>query len=273
MKTNKIAEITKELENGVKEVFTSEKYLNWLNTLSKFHNYSLNNTILIARQNPNATHVAGFAAWKSKFDRHVKKGEKAIKILAPCPIKKETINEKGETEEITKTFFKAVSVFDIAQTEGKELPNPITELTENVKNFDVILEALKKVSPVKVIFGEPENKNAKGCFNYQTQEITIKSGMNDAQTIKTLIHEIAHAKLHNCIDTENELTRNEKEVQAESVAYTVSKYFNINTENYSFAYVAGWSKNKEIKELKKSMEIIKTTADEIITDIEKQIAA
>ena len=287
----KVKEITEKLEQGIKELFESEKYKSYLNTMSKFHNYSFNNTVLIAMQKPDATLVAGFNSWKKNFKRHVKKGEKGIKILAPTPYKikqeqektdpktKEILLDKDgnpimEEVEITIPAFRAVSVFDVAQTEGKELPElEVKELSDSVEDYENFMQALREISPVPMEFEEIEG-DAKGYFSFATRHIAIQEGMSQSQTLKTAIHEVAHAKLHDRNfnrDVEDEKDRNTEEVEAESVAYTVCQHFGIETSDYSFAYIAGWSAGKDLPELKASLDTIRRTASEIITGVEREL--
>lgn len=287
-----ISEITEQLEKGIQELFKSDKYKLWLQTMSKFHNYSLNNTLLITFQRPDATMVAGYASWKRDFDRLVKKGEKAIQIFAPVPYKKKIEVQKldpitqmpmfdingnaiVEIKEITISSFRRVNVFDISQTEGKELPRlGVDELKGKVQNFDYLLEILKQISPVPVSFKQIEG-GAKGYYSQTENKIVVQEGMSQIQTIKTLIHETAHAKLHSVENAkytnDKRQSRNSKEVEAESVAYTVCQHFDIDTSEYSFAYIAGWSSGKDIKELKESLQRIQETSSNMISDIEKQL--
>ena len=283
MMTKNILEITEKLEKGLSELFESEKYREYLTFMSKFHNYSFNNSLLIAMQKPDATLVAGYHAWSSQFNRHVKAGEKAIRILAPAPYKRK-VQSKGntatdpETEsetEIIITAFKPAFVFDISQTEGKEIPSiTADELHFSVSNFKTFLEALIHISPVPIKFENIET-DAKGYFSNVEHYIVIQKDMSEAQTIKTTIHEICHSILHDSNNTEsNEIekkSRSTKEVEAESVAYPVCQHFGIDTSDYSFGYIASWSSDKELKELKESMELIRKTSSEIITNIEKYI--
>ena len=266
-KTNKIDEITEQLEQGVKNVFESAEYKAYLELVSKFYDYSINNVFLIFMQMPTATHVAGFKAWQDKFKRHVKKGEKGIKILAPCPhkVKKEVEDENGnKTEkEIQYTTYRAVSVFDISQTEGEDVPSLTTELTGDVADFATTYKKLESLSPVPVGYEEIKS-GAKGYYSPSEKRIAINSGMADVQTLKTLVHEIAHAKLHDEDGEEKDADRGTKEVQAESVAYIVCNELGLDTSDYSLTYVAGWSSGKETKELTASMDVIKRTAKEMI---------
>jgi len=291
-KKNPLKEITDRLEQGIKELFESERYRNYLNVMSKFHEYSINNMLLIAMQNPQATLIAGFNAWKKNFGRFVKRGEKSIKIIAPAPYKikknedsinpetqKPIIGKDGkpvtETIEITIPAFKVVSVFDISQTEGKPLPGlDIKELTGDVNNYATFFNALKEVSPFPIDF-ENITDGAKGYCNFKENRIAIREDLSEAQTIKTAIHEITHAKLHNYygekeknVPIEQRKNRNTKEVEAESVAYTVCQHYGIDTSDYSFTYIASWSTGRNLDELKNSLETIRTTAAELITDID-----
>lgn len=290
----KVQEITEKLEQGIKELFESEKYKTYLNTMSKFHNYSFNNTMLIAMQKPDATLVAGFKAWQKNFDRHVKKGEKGIRILAPAPYKIKEEQEKldpvtGEimldkngmpvTEEVEIKIpaFRVVPVFDVSQTDGKELPDiGGNELSGSVEDYEDFMQALTEVSPVPITYEDIEGE-AKGYFHTTDHRIAIQEGMSQSQTVKTAIHEVAHAKLHDRdrnqdIDAVLDKDRNTKEVEAESVAYTVCQHFGIDTSDYSFGYIAGWSSDRDMKELKSSLDTIRKTASELITGIEDRLA-
>ena len=290
----KVQEITEKLEQGIKELFESEKYKTYLNTMSRFHNYSFNNTMLIAMQKPDATLVAGFKAWQKNFDRHVKKGEKGIRILAPAPYKIKEEQEKfdpvtGEimldkngmpvTEEVEIKIpaFRVVPVFDVSQTDGKELPDiGVNELSGSVEDYEDFMQALTEVSPVPISY-EDIDGDAKGYFHTTDHRIAIQEGMSQSQTVKTAIHEVAHAKLHDReqnqdIDTVLDKDRNTKEVEAESVAYTVCQHFGIDTSDYSFGYIAGWSSDRDMKELKSSLDTIRKTASELITGIEDRLA-
>ena len=290
----KVQEITEKLEQGIKELFESEKYKTYLNTMSKFHNYSFNNTMLIAMQKPDATLVAGFKAWQKNFDRHVKKGEKGIRILAPAPYKIKEEQEKldpvtGEimldkngmpaTEEVEIKIpaFRVVPVFDVSQTDGKELPDiGVNELSGSVEDYEDFMQALTEVSPVPITY-EDIDGDVKGYFHTTDHRIAIQEGMSQSQTVKTAIHEVAHAKLHDReqnqdIDAVLDKDRNTKEVEAESVAYTVCQHFGIDTSDYSFGYIAGWSSDRDMKELKSSLDTIRKTASELITGIEDRLA-
>lgn len=290
----KVKEITDQLEQGIQDLFESEKYMSWLRTMSKFHDYSLNNTLLIAFQRPDATLVAGYTAWQKQFGRQVQKGEKAIKILAPAPYKEKVEIEKLdpvtktpiysddgkpiiEVQEVTRPAFKVVSVFDVSQTEGREIPSlGVDELSGDVREYEMFFEALKRSCPVPMEFENIEG-NAKGYYHQMEQRIAIREGMSQVQTIKTAIHEMAHQRLHavDPLDEKSEIinqTRSSKEVEAESVAYTVCQHYGIETSDYSFAYVAGWSHGKETPELKASLNTIRKTANEMITEIDGHIA-
>lgn len=290
---DRVKEITDQLEAGIQNLFNSEQYRMWLNTMSKFHDYSLNNTLLIAFQKPDATLVAGYTAWQKQFGRQVQKGEKAIRILAPTPYKQKVEMDKidpvtqrpvldpdgnpvREETEVKRIGFKVTSVFDVSQTQGRELPTlGVDELSGDVQDFDLFFEALKRSCPVPMEFEDIEG-GAKGYYHQVEQRIALQKDMSQIQTIKTAIHEMTHQKLH-AIDPDKivsdmpKLTRNGKEVEAESVAYTVCQHFGIDTSDYSFAYVAGWSHGKETPELKASLMTIRKAASELIDDIEDHV--
>ena len=283
---NETNDLLKKLDQGLTELFESENYKNYLDTMSKFHNYSFNNTLLIALQNPGATHVASYTDWKNKFHRQVMKGEKAIRIIAPAPYKKEIEKEvkneltgeiKKEKSEIVIPAYKAVSVFDISQTEGDELPViGVDELKGDVGNYEELKDILKNLSPVDILY-EDIPSDAKGFYDITEKRIVIKKEMEQMQEIKTLVHEIAHALLHDKdgslvdnVTQDTEWNRRTKEVQAESVAYTVCQHLGIDTSEYSFGYIAGWSSGREKKELKNSMETIRKTVNHLIGGIEKE---
>ena len=291
----KLKEITDRLEQGITELFESERYKEYLRVMSKFHNYSFNNTLLIAMQKPDASLVAGFSAWKNNFGRNVMKGQKGIKIIAPSPYKvkqemkkidphtqQPIIGKDGkpvtEEKEITIPAYKVVSVFDVSETEGKELPDiAVDELTGDVERYRDFFAALEKTSPVPIGF-EQIPGSSHGYYHLEDKRIAIQEGMSELQTLKTAIHEIAHAKLHD-IDLnapENEqqprATRRTREVEAESVAYTVCQHYGLDTSDYSFGYVAGWSSGRELSELKSSLETIRSAAAEIINSIDEHIA-
>lgn len=287
----KVKEITDKLEEGLKELFESEKYKTYLSTMSKFHNYSFNNTLLITMQKPEATLVAGYQAWQKNFERHVNKGEKAIRILAPAPykIKEERdkldpvtgemmIDENGmpqkEEVEVTIPAFRAVSVFDVSQTDGKPIQKlEAQELLSAVEEYEDFVQALINVAPVPIGF-EDIPGDSKGYFHTEEKRIAVQENMSESQTLKTMVHEVVHSMLHNKEINRDDLMeepvkdRNTKEVEAESVAYTVCQHFGIDTSDYSFGYIAGWSSGKEMKELKSSLDTIRKTASELITGIE-----
>lgn len=288
-----LKEITDRLEQGILEVFESEKYKEYLNTMSKFYNYSFNNTMLIAMQKPDATLIAGYNAWQNKFERHVMRGEKGIRIIAPAPIvKKEelekldpvtqepVIDEHGnpvmEEVEIRMPNFKVISVFDVSQTEGKELPDlAVDELTGEVEHYETFMQALTAVSPVPIGYEEIQD-GAKGYYHLEDKRIALQAGMSQIQNSKTAIHEIAHATLHdidlNQPEMEERKDRKTKEVEAESIAYAVCQHYEIDTSDYSFGYVAGWSSDKDLKELKRSLETIRKTSATLITSIDEKMA-
>ena len=285
---DKVKEITARLEQGIQAVFDSDRYKEFLTAMSKFHDYSLNNTILIAMQGGNL--VKGYSQWQKEFDRHVKSGEKGIKIFAPAPYKvkklvdkidpdtrKPILDSEGKTvkeeKEVTVPAFKVVTVFDISQTEGKEFPDlSVKPLLADVEQYEDFFAALEKASPVPIAFEQITN-GANGYFSLTDKRIAIKEGVSELQAVKTAIHEIAHAKLHDVdlnapLEEQNRVDRRSREVQAESVAYTVCQHFGLDTSDYSFGYVAGWSSGKEMTELKASLETIQATAKELITEIE-----
>ena len=285
----KVKEITDKLEAGLKELFESEKYKSYLSTMSKFHNYSFNNTLLIAMQKPEATLVAGYQAWQKNFERHVNKGEKAIRILAPAPykIKEERdkldpvtgemmFDENGmpqkEETEVTIPAFRAVSVFDVSQTDGKPIPElEVNELLSTVEGYEDFVQALMNISPVPIAF-EDIPGDSKGYFSTAEKRIAVQENMSESQTLKTMVHEVAHSRLHDKeVNQSMDIPvkdRNTKEVEAESVAFTVCQHFGIDTSDYSFGYIAGWSSGRNMKELKSSLDTIRKTASELITGIE-----
>ncbi len=278
-----MAELMTKMEEGVKGIFDSDEYVNYLRTMSKFRHYSVNNQILIWSQCPHATAVAGFNDWKKKFGRSVKKGERSIKILAPMPIKikaeAEQTDENGVThhtdESIERiiTLYKTVSVFDVSQTEGKPLPElNVEELTGKVTDYDTLLRAITQSAPCPVYFEEITN-GSKGYYSVIADKVVVNTGMSQEQTIKTCLHEIAHAMLHNSNKQKEEpVDRPTKEVEAESIAFLVSDALGVNTESYSFKYVAVWSTEKSVPELKASLEKIKGTATELIDKIDKLLS-
>ena len=286
---DRLKEITDSLEQGVKDLFSSGKYAEYLRMMSNFHNYSFNNVLLIHSQKPDATLVAGFNKWKDKFSRYVKKGEKGIQIIAPVVYKRKVeeiktdpdtgapiLDKDGnaiiEEKEIQAARFKVVSVFDVSQTDGKPLPQLADELKGDVKHFDEFVEALKRSSPVPVEF-KPMQESMDGYFSNSEQKIAIREGMSEVQTVCALVHEIAHSKLHNTAilneAEENPKNNRTQEVEAESISYAVCQYYGIETAENSFGYIATWSKDKELSELKSSLETISKTSNELINDIDR----
>ena len=294
-----LKEITDRIEAGIRDIFESgdmEKYRNYLRTMSRFHNYSLNNQALIHLQRPDATLVAGYNRWRDKFSRHVLRGEKGITIIAPTPYKKKIEQEKldpdtklpildadgkviTEEKEIEIPMFRPVKVFDYAQTDGKPLPervaSPVANLTGSVENYAAFMEALRRSSPVPVEF-KPLSADMDGYFSPKSQSITLREDMSEVQTVSAAVHEIAHAKLHNYAlqqpEERRHKSRNTEEVEAESISFMVCAYFGIETGANSFGYVATWSKNAELPEFRASLDTIGKTANGIITDVEKHFA-
>lgn len=298
--TNKerLREITESIEQGIKELFESEKYMQYLRVMSRFHRYSVNNITLIHLQNPHATHVAGFNKWRDQFGRHVKRGEKGIKIIAPTPYKKKieeikrdpdtkapVLDKNGnavmEEKEISIPRFKVVSVFDVSQTEGKPLPQLASDLTGNVQDYEIFMEALRRASPVPLEI-RPIQDAMDGYFDPENQSITLRDDMSEVQTVCAAIHEITHSKLHNyekerlaaaagegAKEPPKPKDRYTEEVEAESVSYAVCQYYGIETGENSFGYIANWSSGKELPELRASLETIQKTASGLITDIDR----
>ena len=287
----RVQELTNKLEQGLQDLFNSDSYRNYLSTMSKFHNYSFNNTLLIAMQKPDATLVAGYKAWQKNFERHVNKGEKAIRILAPAPYKIKEERDKIDpvTQEllldkdgnpqkeevgITIPAFRAVSVFDVAQTDGKPIPElAAKELLSDVEGYQDMIRAVEAISPVPIELEEIAG-DSKGYYDREAKRIAVQENMSESQTLKTMIHEVAHSKLHSKEveqDEQMRKDRNTKEVEAESVAYTVCQHFGVDTSDYSFGYIAGWSSGRDTKELRSSMDTIRRTASELITGIEEQL--
>lgn len=293
----RIKEITAGIEKGIMELFESDRYRNYLTTMSRFHHYSLNNVMLIYAQRPDATLVAGFQKWKRSFGRHVKMGEKGIQILAPTPYKIKVDKEKldpdtklpmldddgkpiTEEKEITIPMFKVVSVFDVSQTDGKPLPQISFSLTGDVAQYEVFMEALRRTSQVPITI-EPMEPGMDGYFHLTKQEIFLREGMSQVQTVCAAIHEMAHSRLHNyekmteladdgeTVLAPGEKDRNTEEVEAESISYAVCQYFGIETADNSFGYIATWSQGKELKELRASLETINKTSSELISGIEQ----
>ena len=282
----RVAELTERLENGVKELYASDNYAQYITAMAKFHHYSFGNALLILFQRPQATQVAGYNTWK-QLGRQVKRGEKGIMILAPCNFRASLEREKidpltgqallgpdgkplTEKVKIAPNRFKIAHVFDLSQTEGRELPQiGVSELTGDVADYTGIYNRLTALSPLPVV-QEDFQRSAKGYTSFTENRIVVKPGMSQVQTIKTLVHEIAHAKLHkpdDILDVPRPDERRRKEVEAESIAYVVCQHFGIDTTDYSLAYVAGWSKGRELTELKGSLNIIHATAGEIIDTI------
>ncbi len=298
-KTNKerLKEITDGIEQGIKDLFQSDRYRQYLSVMSRFHHYSVNNTMLIYMQRPDASLVAGFQKWKNQFGRHVKQGERGITIIAPTPFKKKIEEVKldpdtkaplldpdgkeiVEEKEISIAMFKPVKVFDVAQTEGKPLPHLASTLTGSVEQYEVFVEALRRSAPVPISFKAIE-PNTDGFFSPSDQAITIREGMSQVQTVCAMVHEIAHSKLHNYEKQQAEAAadkdgaevvkkdRNTEEVEAESISYAVCQYYGIETGENSFGYIATWSQGKELKELRASLETINKTASELISDVDR----
>ena len=299
---DRLKEITASIEDGIKGLFQSDKYMQYLRTMSRFHKYSVNNVMLIHLQRPDATLVAGFNKWKDQFSRSVMKGEKGIKIIAPTPFKKKIEEQKldpdtkipvydadgnavMEEKTVQIPMYKVVSVFDVSQTDGKPLPQLASDLQGNVQNYDVFMEALKRSAPVPIAI-EKMSADMDGFFSPDDQRIAIREGMSEVQTVSAAVHEIAHSKLHNYEKTQEESAagdetaapvkkkdRNTEEVEAESVSFAVCAYYGIATGENSFGYIATWSQNKELPELRASLETINKTASGLITDIDRNYAA
>lgn len=286
-----LKEISERLEQGVKEIFTSERYTEYLNTMSKFHNYSFNNTLLITMQKPEATLVAGYQAWQKKFNRHVKRGEKGIQIIAPAPIrekqeiekidpvtKEPVIGDDGQPEteivEMVIPRFRVATVFDVSQTEGEPIAElEVPELTGSVQFYDTFMQALQNISPVPIRMMNVEG-DAKGYYHQTEKYIAIKEDMSNVQTMKTGVHEVSHGLLHDreVMDAEGVLKdQTTKEVEAESIASIVCNHFGLDTSEYSFTYIASWCESRDMKALKASMDTIRKASAEIIGNIEEQM--
>lgn len=278
--------VTDQLEKGVMEVFQSDKYKQFLDTMAKFPRYSVNNSLLIMMQKPDAQLCQSYTGWK-EMGRYVKKGEKGLNILAPAPYKIEReqtkLDEKGravldadgepvkEKVEVTIRAFKVVKTFDVSQTDGKELPSlGVNELAGSIDGYPKLLKVLQEICPVPISF-EQIDGGAKGYYHQQDKRIAVQDGMSEVQTIKTVLHEMAHQKLHDKDAATDDITRNGKEVEAESVAYVVCQHYGINTSDYSFSYVAGWFEGKETPELKSSLDKIRQTAAEFISQIDEKM--
>jgi len=286
---DRLKDIVNSIEDGIKNLFESEKYMNYLRTMSRFHNYSVNNVLLIHMQKPDATRCAGFTKWQTGFNRHVKKGEKGITIIAPTPYKKKVeqekidpdtnlpmLDENGQIiieEKVIKIpMFKPVKTFDVSQTEGDPLPELAENLVGDVSNYKVFLEALRRSSPVPIHF-EPMTANQDGYFSLTKQEIFIRDDMSEIQTVCAILHEMAHAKLHNYEKGSEEAKPHDvEELEAESIAFSVSAYYSIETSANSFGYLAGYAKDKELKDLRASLETISKTANEMINAIDRNYA-
>ena len=293
----RLQQITAGIEQGIKELFESEKYMRYLSVMSRFHRYSVNNTMLIYMQKPDATLVAGYNKWKNQFERHVKKGEHGITIIAPTPFKKKIEEQKldpdtkapildaegkavMEEREVEIPMFRPVKVFDVSQTDGKPLPELASSLSGNVQNYEAFMEALRRSAPVPLSV-EAMAANMDGFFSPDQQRIAIRAGMSEVQTVSAAVHEIAHSKLHNYAKAQEEAARagdkeppkkkdrNTEEVEAESISYAVCQYYGIQTGENSFGYIANWSQGKELPELRASLETINKAAGELIADIDR----
>lgn len=293
----RLQQITAGIEQGIKELFESEKYMRYLSVMSRFHRYSVNNTMLIYMQKPDATLVAGYNKWKNQFERHVKRGEHGITIIAPTPFKKKIEEQKldpdtkapmldqdgkviMEEREVEIPMFRPVKVFDVSQTDGKPLPELASTLSGSVQNYEAFMEALRRSAPVPLSV-EPMVANMDGYFSPDQQRIAIRTGMSEVQTVSAAVHEIAHSKLHNYAQVQEEAARagdkeppkkkdrNTEEVEAESISYAVCQYFGIQTGENSFGYIANWSQGKELPELRASLETINKAAGELIADIDR----
>ncbi|MEE0364491.1 MAG: DUF4316 domain-containing protein [Oscillospiraceae bacterium] len=290
-----IKKLTDQIEAGIKALFQSgdlEKYQAYLHTMSHFHHYSVNNQMLIFSQCPHATLVAGYQKWQNQFSRHVLRGEKGISILAPTPYKIKVEKEKldpdtklplldadgntiTEEKEVQIPMFRPVKVFDVSQTDGKPLPervqSPVAELTGNVEHYEAFMEALRRISPVPIEM-KPLSNDLDGFFSPSKQSITLRDGMSEVQTVCAAVHEIAHSKLHDYAKLPNSQPKdsNTEEIEAESIAYTVCAYFGIETSANSFGYVATWSKDKDLKAFKDSLDTIRKTSSELISGVEQQ---
>ena len=296
----RLQQITAGIEQGIKELFESEKYMRYLSVMSRFHRYSVNNTMLIYMQKPDATLVAGYNKWKNQFERHVKRGEHGITIIAPTPYKKKIEEQKldpdtkapmldqdgkviMEEREVEIPMFRPVKVFDVSQTDGKPLPELASSLSGNVQNYEAFMEALRRSAPVPLSV-QPMAANMDGYFSPDRQRIAIREGMSEVQTVSAAVHEIAHSKLHNYAKAQEEAARagdkeppkkkdrNTEEVEAESISYAVCQYYGIETAENSFGYIATWSQGKELKELRASLETISKTASGLISDIDRHFA-
>ena len=284
---SKLRELTDKLEKGVKAVFETEEYKQYLACMAKFHRYSVNNILLIHMQRPDATHIASYTDWQRSFHRQVNKGEKGIRIIAPSPYKRKIVedvkDEQGQpvleadgsakkaVREVPVEAYKVVSCFDVSQTSGDPLPTiGVDELKGSVEAFKDIDRAIRDISMVPISTEDIKN-GAKGYYSRSENKIVIKSGMDEAQTLKTEIHELAHSLLHSNIGSEKDVDRNTKEVQADSIAYVVSEHYGFDVSSYSFPYIAGWSSDKTVPELKASLDIIRKTSANIINQIDEKL--
>ena len=279
--SERLKALTDRLEQGVSDIFQSGDYAAYLATMSKFHRYSFGNTMLIFMQCTNATHVAGYHDWRRNFGRQVKRGERGITILAPCPYRrKEEVEEAASdgspatsVQWVQRMGFRTVTVFDVSQTEGKPLPELVKKLTGDVAQYESMVATLRSISPYPISI-ESFPGGAYGCCNFVERRILVQPDMSQIQTIKTMIHEVSHAKLHAPIEDGDGETppqrkrRFVREMEAESVAYVVCQHFGIDTADYSFGYVAGWSHGKDLSQLKASLELIRNTAAELIDGID-----
>ena len=275
--SERLKALTDQLEQGVSDIFQSGQYAAYLTAMSKFHHYSFGNTMLIFMQCPNATNVAGYHDWRRNFGRQVKRGERGITILAPCPYRrKEEVEEAASdgspvtsVQWVQRMGFRTVTVFDVSQTEGKPLPELVKKLTGDVAQYESMVATLRSISPYPISI-ESFPGGAYGCCDFVEQRILVQPDMNQIQTIKTMIHEVSHAKLHAPEKTE-ELPQHKqrfvREMEAESVAYVVCRHFGIDTSDYSFGYVAGWSRGRELSQLRESLDLIRNTAAELIDGI------
>ena len=297
----RLQQITAGIEQGIKELFESEKYMRYLSVMSRFHRYSVNNTMLIYMQKPDATLVAGYNKWKNQFERHVKRGEHGITIIAPTPFKKKIEEQKldpdtkapmldaegkviMEEREVEIPMFRPVKVFDVSQMDGKPLPELASSLSGSVQNYEIFMEALRRSAPVPLSV-EPMAANMDGFFSPDRQRIAIREGMSEVQTVSAAVHEIAHSKLHNYAKAQEEAARtgdkeppqkkdrNTEEVEAESISYAVCQYYGIQTGENSFGYIATWSQDKTLPELRASLETINKAAGELIADIDRHYKA
>lgn len=282
-----IQNVIDEMEKGIKDVFTSEKYLQCLKTYSLFHHYSFNNCMLILSQYPNAQRVAPLNVW-NKLERSVIPGEKAIKIIAPSPYRKKIVQDKidpntnqpmtdgngnplKEEREIVIQHYHLTSVFDVNQTQGKDLPKLTEELKGETEQYDALIKHIRSISPAKISFYDMEDSDTKGCFYPESNRIVIKKGMSQIQTLKTMFHELAHAMLHNDTKPDVEKSTEQKEIEAESIAYILADRYGMDTSDYSFPYIASWSKDKDLSLLKDSMLTIKSTSAMLIHQIDEQM--